>query len=273
MAENTIIRKLQQGQINTLDQIYKYRFTTTDLLQTTLGTKNNSGLYQKLQILVKQKYVGKRYKPSDRYRRVKASYYLLPKGLRALQPLPEHETIDSKLIKASYKDKTLSDRFVRRTLRFYDVVLHLQDLYPNLKFFSKREIARFSYFPRPLPDGFLSIRLTESAKPKRYLVDCIYTEMPGYAIKGKLGRIIEFFKEGGWEPTRSKLPAIIFLCDNAKTKKRVQHLITNYLENFEIDNLIVYTSTVLAVTSATQDNMAVWSDVNEPDEYLALGEF
>jgi len=32
------LRKLQTGQLTLLDQIYKYRFVTIDLLQTTLRT-------------------------------------------------------------------------------------------------------------------------------------------------------------------------------------------------------------------------------------------
>ena len=273
MAEPIKLRKLRTGQLTLLDQIYKYRFVTIDLLQTTLRTKRNSGLYQKVETLVKQNYIGKRYKPSYRYKRLKATYYLLPKGLRAIQSLPKHEAIDNKLIKASYKDKTVSDKFIRRILQFYTVILHLQELYPTLKFFTKREMASFSYFPRPLPDGLISLKANQTSKPKRYLIDCIYTDMPGYAIKGKLNRIIEFFEEGGWEPTKSKLPIVIFLCDKAKTEQRVRYLITNYLENFEVDNITVYTSTILAISNATLDNLTVWSDVTEPDELMALGEF
>jgi hypothetical protein len=73
IPNNVKTQKLQSGQLVVLDLLYKFRFASIDLLQATLNTKHNLALYNRLKILVNNEYVGKRYKPSDRYKRVKAT--------------------------------------------------------------------------------------------------------------------------------------------------------------------------------------------------------
>ena len=112
-----------------------------------------------------------------------AAYYLLPKGLRALKQYTNRDDITDAAIKNSYKDKDelVSEQFIDHNLDVYAISNRLQALYPAIKQFTKRELVIYNYFPKQLPDLYLSIEAWRSNKAavsglyrSQYTVICDY---------------------------------------------------------------------------------------------------
>lgn len=126
-----------------------------------------------------------------------AAYYLTPKGLRALAALPGHDYITNSVIKGSYKDGTVTQSFITQTLRVYAQANKLTASHPNLKIFLRRDMSRYSYFPKPLPDSFLSLPTSEGTSPKRFFFDVIPDSLQTKPLFQRVTSYAVFFDEGG----------------------------------------------------------------------------
>lgn len=139
---------LKQGQIDILEVLYKYRFGSRQLVADSLGIKAGSSLYEKLNVLIKHGLVAMRQqKRLTKLLGVPAAYYLTPKGLKTLQTLDGHDYITEATIKASYRDKVLSQTFVSHTLDVYSLTNTLKHQYPDLKVYLRRDMSRLATFP------------------------------------------------------------------------------------------------------------------------------
>lgn len=271
-------RELNTGQIKVLELLYKYRFGSVKLLKESMGLKDNSGLYQKLEALVNREYIGKRYDRNFRLDGKPAAYYLLPKGLKKLQALNKDKEmtnfilIDYRKIKASYKDRIASTSFIDNQLKVYSACLDLQRLYPGLSVFTKRELDGFiDHLPSPLPDAFISLKVKEQKKPYRYLLDVIPENLPRFVIDKKIETYCEFFEAGSWDLTNSPAPAIILLAESGSFERKLQRLVSRKLYSLDSDeDLRYYTSTISALRNANKNNKNIWSNVEDPEEVLEL---
>jgi DNA-binding PadR family transcriptional regulator len=258
---------LKQGQIDILELLYTYRFGSRQLVADGLNMKPDS-LYRKLEVLVKHGWVAKRQEARLKLTGTPAAYYLTPKGLRTLAALPDHEYITDSVIKGSYKDGTVTQSFITQTLRVYAQANRLTAAYPNLRVFTRRNMSRYSYFPQPLPDLFLSLK-QEEGQPKRFFLDVIPDSLPTKPLYQRITNYAEFFDEGGWEPVDTSPPILLLL---GETGTRIQRTTRSALYKAEIDEeLSVYTST-FGATENLLDNSAIWTSLDDPDELLALPE-
>lgn len=142
---------LKQGQLDILELLYKYRFGSRQLLADSLSIKAGSSLHEKLEVLVKHDYVEKRLDKRLKLLGMPAAYCLTPKGIRTLQTLPEHDFITDSTVKASYKDKTVSQTFITHTLGVYKYTNLLKHRYPSLKVFTRRDMSKYGYFQINFP--------------------------------------------------------------------------------------------------------------------------
>ena len=133
-------RKLNKGQLAVLTLLYRYRFTTSELLAKFENQKHLQVTRSRLANLEKQGYIGKRYDGSYKLAGKFASYYLLPKGLRYLKSL---DVADSQVIKMIYNDSKASDKFID----FYS--RHGQSRPANL---FRMGLQRFRRLPGPNAD-------------------------------------------------------------------------------------------------------------------------
>jgi hypothetical protein len=254
------------GQLAILKLLHKYRFGSIELLRVSLGLNVGPGLYKKLEILCDQDYVGKRYDSSYRIKGIPAAYHLLPKGYRVLQGLPEYQSIDDKLVKYSYRDKTTKQPFIGQILQVYIAALELTRLYPSVKLFTKRELVGRKHFPSRLPDAFVSLKPEDNKKPYRYFLDVIPDGEPRYKIDKKIADYFDFFDGGGWEATNSALPVMLLLCESVSFERRVQRLVARKLDSLGSDEPEYFTSTLKALKNAGAGAMAIWSNVEDPEE-------
>ena len=261
---------LKQGQIDILEVLYKYRFGSRQLVADSLGIKAGSSLYEKLNVLIKHGLVAMRQEKRLKLLGVPAAYYLTPKGLKSLQALDGHGHITEATIKASYRDKVLSQAFVSHTLDVYSLTNALKHQYVDLKVYLRRDMSRFSYFPDSPPDAFLSLKLGNI--PQRFFLDVIPDSLPRNILDRRITSYAEFFDEGGWETTNSELPGLLLVAEKGTTETRARRAASAAINRADIDDdLGVYTTTMSALKGAAASD-TIWTSIDDADELLSLSD-
>lgn len=262
MSEVPKHRKLNEQQLDVLKLLHKFRFGTNDLFAQYFGKADRSFAYKRLKILHEQGLVGKRFDSSYRLQGKPAAYYLTPDGARRLQ---EARGIQIS-IKSIYKDKTVSEQFVERSLELFAIRNRLRSEHGNdLLFFTRANMNReeYDYFPRPLPDAY--IRLKES--DKHFFLDIFHDGEPSFVAKRRMKQYIKYDEDGDWAVTETALPRVLVVCESQNLANRVQKYMTRALDD-AWDNEVLFAFTAKADLTGTE--FAVWQRADESDEKLAL---
>lgn len=261
---------LKQGQIDILEVLYKYRFGSRQLVADSLNIKAGSSLYEKLNVLIKHRLVAMRQEKQLKLYGIPAAYYLTPKGLKTLQALDAHDYITDAIIKASYRDKAVSQTFVTHTLTVYRLTNALKHQYSDLKVYLRRDMSRYSYFPDTPPDAFLSLKINDA--PKRFFFDIIPDSLPRNILDRRITSYAEFFEEGGWETTNSDLPSLLLVAEKGTTETRSRRAVHAALTRASMDDeLTVCTTTFNALKNGAVGN-AIWTSSDDADELLSLSD-
>jgi hypothetical protein len=269
LKQKYVRNTLNKGQITVLELVYKYRFVSRQLLAVSVGVKPENGLYEKLEILVAHGYLGKRLEKRLTLDNVPAAYYITPQGLKYLQSVPGHKYISQQAFQESYRDKSIvGNRFIAQTLNVYRLTQSLQTQYPDLKVFTQRDLSQYSYFPKRLPDAFLSLRSNNPNQPHRFFFDIVKDRQPRGDLIKKLISYNEFFDDGGWDETGSDMPVLLLLCEWSPSEHSAQRSSRLLLSKLE-SGLGVYTTTAQALESNVVDK-EIWTDINDINELLGL---
>ena len=258
--------RISSSQIAVLDLLCQFRFASIDLLVISLNLKTLPGLRRKLKILVDQGYAGRRYDSSYRIKGMPVAYYITAKGLKALQALPKHEHIDERFIKSGYRDKSSTESFISQHLAIYQASHDLRRLYPEIKFFTRRDLIPFTHFPENPPDAFLALQQVGDSGARRFFLDYIPDDMPRYLLDSKIAKYVRYFEEDGWAPTNSPLPTMLLLCESVTTERRVLRQTAKKLQTLNSDEPEYYTSTTRALKNASRNEKDIWTSVEDPDE-------
>jgi hypothetical protein len=262
-------RKLSDKQVALLELVLKFRFGTREYIGNSLGISSGSSLHERLELLSTHGYLGKRKDPRSQALNKPVVYYVAPKGIRALQVLPGHQHIGEQELRLSYQNKaTVSDGFVAHTLNLFELTLCLSRQYPNLKAFTSRETAHYTYFPEEPPDRFLSLPDDTIGQSHRYFLDIVRDRQSRRILEHRLQSYIEFFDDGDWEETGSPVPVLLLVSEWAPSERSIQRFVRKLLEKADAD-LRIYTATADAVLGAT-DNLAIWTAVEDTDEHVSL---
>ena len=260
---------LNGGQVVLLELLYKYRFGNRALIGNSLGLKVGSSLHERLEVLVKYGYVGKRLDIRSKALNKPAAYYVASKGIKALQALPDHEHIGAPAVRLSYQNKkTVHDEFVAHILNIYECTQCLQRQYPSLKIFTERDTSRYGYFPKHSPEVFLSLPTDNPEQPHRFFFDIVRDRRPRRDLDNKLTNYVEFFDDDGWEETESELPVILLVSEWGSSERSIQRS-TRALLNRLDSTLRIYTTTANAIRNAVEIK-AIWTDIQDTDELVAL---
>lgn len=265
-------KSLNSGQLAVLDLVCKFRFVSIELLRTSLGLKNNSGLAQKLKILLDQEYIAKHYEPSYRLQGRPAAYYILPKGMRALRAQPDHEWLTDGIIKASYKDKSVQLPLIEHTLTVYGLSFELKKLFKDQRVFMKRVLAGFEMFKPARPDMYTVLNFNPEYEPLRCWVDYIEDNTPRYLLDRKIRDYVTHFEEGNWDVSGHELPTMLFICDSAKYEKRLQRMAAKKLESLGSYEPLYYTTNRELLQNATRKKQAIWTNAEDTDEVYSLSD-
>jgi hypothetical protein len=200
-----------------LTLLYRYRFTTSELLAKFENQKHLQVTRSRLATLEKQGYIGKRYDSSYKLAGKFASYYLLPKGLRYLKSI---DAADPQVVKMIYNDSKASDKFVDFCLSVSRTAQALSSFYDGeAKVFTRTELLDYDYFPQPQPDLYLSIKRMTL---RHYFVD-IYDDLtPAFVMVRKIKKYAEHHESGEWESTDSAYPEVIIACVSDKAEQRLR---------------------------------------------------
>jgi Replication-relaxation len=217
-------KNLNAEQLEVLELLHKFRFASNDLIAQYFGKKDRSFVFKRLSILLEQRLIGKRFDSSYRLQGKPAAYYLMPAGARVLQE--RHQAMIN--IKTIYKDKSVSEQFVRHSLDLLAIYNQLKAQYGDrFKFFTKVNLNReqFDYFPQPLPDAYIRLRL--GGEEKQFFLDMHYDDQPFFAAARKIKRYIEYAESGKWEETGTNLPAVLIVCESVSLQKRLLKCVVN----------------------------------------------
>lgn len=257
-------RKLNDEQLEVLELLYKFRFGSNNLIAEYFGKKDRSFVFKRLTILLEQGLIGKRFDSSYRIQGKPAAYYLTPTGARILQQ--EHrEPVN---ITAIYKDKNVSEQFIRHNLDIFSIYNQLKAKYGSkLKFFTKVDLnyEQFDYFPQPLPDAYIRLKGKEE---QQFLLDVFHDHQPFFKAVRKVKQYITYAEEGDWAITETEFPIILVICDSPTLQKRLQKQITKAL-NTTYEEVVFATTTKDEIKNLSQ-NDGIWQPANEPEEQLSL---
>lgn len=257
---------IKQSQVDILEVLYKYRFGSRLLLARVLQA-NDSTLYKKLMVLVKHELIDSKLDNESKIKGLPAAYFLTPKGLRFLAEQDKHDYITEKVIKASYRDKSLKEPTITHHLEVFSSILALKSRYPELKAYLRRDMSRFSYFPEPQPDAFVSLAIKDSTQ--RFFLDVVPAAQEKRPLFQRVAAYLNFFDTGGWEVTNTGLPKLLFIAENASVERRIRRIVKGVISHLEPDEEPeVYTTTQKAVQHM-DDEALIWTALDD-DEPLAL---
>lgn len=260
-------KKLNTQQSAVLSWLLKYRFSTTKQIAAALSRTNHKGIQTKLQILEAQNLIGKRYAKSYRLAGRGAEYYLTPKGMRVLTAQVPDSAIQLSVMKALYKNKTVSDEFLKHCIGVVDAVLKLQSLYGDkLGIYSSYEIRAYSYFPKWTPDLFLSYKASSGAVYRAFL-DIWDGSKPFFVSVRKMRNYITFAEEGDWLHDQAPYPSLLAICATTHDQQKLNRQIKKTLiDSGDADETPCGTTTHEQFAQATEATDRLWTYVSWDDD-------
>lgn len=249
-------RKLNKGQLEVLQLLYKFRFGSNDLFAQYFGKKDRSFVYKRLSILIDRGLIGKRFESSYRLRGKPAAYYLLPAGARLLQEHGQGKQINIKII---YKDKSVSEDFVDYCLEMFSLYCRLKNRYgDDLKFLTKVQLTNYDFFEDFTPAAYMRIAADDSERD--YFLEYLQSNKPFFATIQRLKQYIEYADSGEWEAgTDSDFPKILLVCDKLSLRDRLIKKASRILDDAD-ESLAFYVTTQITEGAF---NLA------DPDDILA----
>jgi DNA-binding HxlR family transcriptional regulator len=254
-------------QLIILKLLYKFRFTTSDLLTKASGIQKST-INKRLHLLLERGYVGRNFEPEYHLLRKHASYYLLPDGIKALKQVPDAK-YSPKILRNISNDKDAKDPFINHQLDVLGVYCALQAMYGDeLRFFTKNQLITFEHYPQPLPDAY--IRLGDGDNERQYFIDVLHEAQPFFVSTRKVMQYVAYADEGQveWEQeTGTPLPSVLLICDSPSLKKRLQKKMRRVAEKIEGNDLVLYVTAMAEIGDSSG-----WHDLADPDEALTLDE-
>lgn len=236
LVQSTKYKKSISSQVRLLELLFKFRFLSVPLLSEYLE-KDKSTVYERLSIVVKQGYVQKAYDSSYRLPPKPATYSLASKGIAYLRNNNQEDTYSEVALRNMYKNRSASLQLVDHSLNVFKLCLLLRSHYPNtFEIFTQSELSAFDDIIRPRPDLYLRRVSRRSTKPN-YQLEIIEAGTFTWILKKRLQAHQNFYDEHEeWEDT---YPALLFVCGNPNTEKRIQKIASGASFDFA-----VYTTTL-----------------------------
>jgi DNA-binding PadR family transcriptional regulator len=258
-------RPLNKQQLGVLYRLYWYRFCTSKQLAQLLERSSPKAIQNKLQVLEEQGYIGKRYDKSYKLAGCPAEYYITPKGARELEKRKPNST-NQRATKSLYKNKTVSDDFLKHTVAVTDTAQHTRAIYGDkLWILPKSYMVNYSFYPKWTPDLHLKIPKRGEAPAKHYFVDVWDGTKPFFVSVRKTGNYVNFKESGDWQEDEP-YPTILAICEDAYTQKKLNRQMKRILNDAWDDELVFATTTRQQFENATKPTDKIWLKVDLDDE-------
>ena len=258
-------RPLNKQQIRTLYVLYWFRFCTSKQLAMFLHKDGPKAIQDKLKILEDQQLIGKRYDKSYKLAGRPAEYFITPAGARALEKANPSST-NQWATKSLYKNKTVSDTFLKHCIAITDINLQLSAIYgEKFQRFSKSYMAQYDNYPEWTPDTYLRLDAKSTSETKHYFVDVWDGTKPFFVTVRKTRNYVNFKESGDWlEDT--PFPAILAICENMYAQKKLNRQMKRILNDTWDDELIFATTTKGQLYEATKPTDKIWLKINMDDD-------
>jgi DNA-binding HxlR family transcriptional regulator len=262
-------RPLNKQQLGVLYRLYWYRFCTSKQLARSLERSSPKVIQNKLQILEEQGFIGKRYDKSYKLAGRPAEYYLTPKGARELEKRKPNST-NQWAVKSLYKNKTVSDDFLKHTITVTDTAQQMRAIHGDkLWILPKSYMANYSFYPKWTPDLHLKIPKRGEAPAKHYFVDIWNGTKPFFVSVRKTRNYMNFKESGDWQEDEP-YPAILAICEDTYTQKKLNRQMKRILDDAWDDELVFATTTRKQFEDATRPTDKIWLRVELDDEVEPL---
>lgn len=237
---NPMPRKLTKQQLDILVLIYQFRFVTTRHIQLKLGNKQLQQTQRRLNILVRDGYIGRNYTSKDRLNGRYASYYLTNLGIKTLRQQTGEDNslhLNDSVLHALYKDKNASERFIAHCIAVGNVWHTLRAKYgiELCSYYPKSNITGDESFSQESkPDGYIELKtkLGKGSRTKRYILYVCEEAIPMFVHKKLIKNLLEYADEGYWEAENdTPLPAMLLVCDTERLKTKIEKLSTKLFED------------------------------------------
>lgn len=263
-AEVKYRRPLNDQQVIVLHSLYWYRFCTSKQLALSLNKRSHKTIQNKLQILEAQDLIGKRYDKSYRLAGRPAEYFITPKGARALEKAKPNTT-NTWASKSLYKNKTVSDDFVKHCIAIRETGIRLFDVYGEpeahaLQRITKTYMVQFSEYPAWTPDLYLQYRPTKNTT-RHYFLDIWDGTKPFFVTVRKTQNYVKFKEEGEWQEDMP-FPAILAICEDQKAQKKLNRQMKRILSDAWDDELVFATTTQQLLNDATKPTDKIWLKID-----------
>jgi hypothetical protein len=224
---------------------------------------------------VKQEYIGKNYDSSYKLEGKPATYYLLPKAFAALKQYARTDSkpISLKTLRNAYKDKEASERFIAKKLAVFTIYDKLRAVHgKQLNFWTQGQLNfdKYGYFPKPMPDTYLTIT-PEGSRPRGrcFFLNYLDDEIPFFVHVRRLQKYIDYVQAEEWEDaTHSKLRGVLLVCESTSLLKRTRKKLAQLVDEDETPRFC-YT-TLQALKASTLEDDEVWQMVGKPLEMFGL---
>lgn len=271
MNEVKYRRPLNKQQIRTLHLLYWYRFCTSKQLARSFDKASPKAIQNKLQILETQGLIGKRYNKSYKLAGRSAEYFITPKGARVLEKAKPDST-NTWATKSLYKNKTVSDDFLKHCIAVTETAQKLRAIYGDSKklhILPKSYMAQLDYYPSWTPDLHLEIPSKGKTPTKHYFVD-IWDDTKPFFVSVRKTRNYVNFKDGGDWQEDELYPAILAVCEDERTQKKLNRQMKRILDEAWDDELVFATAARSNIEKAARASEKIWYQVEE-EESVILG--
>lgn len=254
-------RPLNKQQLRVLFALYWYRFCTSKQIALGLKRSDPKSIQNKLKVLEDQELISKRYDKSYRLAGRPAEYYITPKGARALEKA-QPDTTNPWATKSLYKNKTVSDEFLRHTVTVVDVTQHLRALYGDKPWIlPKSYMAKYSFYPTWTPDLHIKIPGRSETPAKHYFLDIWDGTKPFFVSVRKTRNYVNFKESGDWIEDE-QFPAILAVCEDAYTQKKLNRQMKRILNDAWDNDLVLATTTRKQLEEAAKPTEKIWSKID-----------
>lgn len=202
--------------------LYKFRYCTIKQLQKYFNHKDPHRIKEWLNDLKDKKYISV---ISDKTDPTKPYVFCL--ATRAKYILQEDKNCDQVFLERLHKEKRRDEIFRNHLLFLFDIYLYFlsrQEKNVTLHFLTQQDLKRYDFFPKELPDAYISIETKE--KTDKYFLELFdeYRDKPGI-IRFTTRKYITFCENGNWQANtnNSLFPAVLFIVTNDRRKAFVAH--------------------------------------------------
>lgn len=254
-------RPLNKQQLRTLFVLYWYRFCTSKQIAVSLKRSNPKSIQNKLRVLEDQDLISKRYDKSYKLAGRPAEYYITPKGARALEKA-QPNTTNPWATKSMYKNKTVSDEFLKHTVTVVNVAQRLRALHGDKPWIlPKSYMAKYSFYPKWTPDLHIKIPERGATPAKHYFVDIWDGTKPFFVSVRKTRNYVNFKESGDWTDGE-QFPAILAVCEDTYTQKKLNRQMKRILNDAWDNDLVFATTTRKQLDEATKPTEKIWSKID-----------